>query len=83
RVSDRSEKIVRELTEAGLLPGIVAEVVAVGPQRVDLRIEGRMHRLSAPLAAAVYVMDLKGDRRAGGQAPDPSRPLQTRRVPHA
>ncbi len=83
RVSDRSEKIVRELTEAGLLPGIVAEVVAVGPQRVDLRIEGRMHRLSAPLAAAIYVMDLEGDRRARGQAPDPSRPLQTRRVPHA
>jgi DtxR family Mn-dependent transcriptional regulator len=84
RVSDRSEKVVRELTEAGLLPGVVAEVVAVGPQRVDIRIERRMHRLSAALAAAVYVVDLDAeDRRARGQPLDPGRPLQTRRVPHA
>ncbi len=84
RVSDRSEKIVRELTEAGLLPGVVAEVVAVGPQRVDIRIEGRMHRISAALAAAIYVTDLEAEgRRAGGQLLDPDRPLQTRRVPHA
>ena len=84
RVSDRSEKIVRELTEAGLLPGVVAEVVAVGPQRVDIRIEGRTHRLSAGLAAAIYVMDLEAEgRRARRQALDPGRSLQTRRVPHA
>jgi Fe2+ transport system protein FeoA len=76
RVSDRSEKIVRELTEAGLLPGVVAEVVAVGPQRVGVRIEGRMVHLSGTLAAAVYVMDLEaGDSRVRRQSLGPSRPL--------
>ena len=79
RVSDRSEKIVRELTAAGLLPDVVAEVVAVGPQRVDVRIEGRMHHVSAALAAAVYVMELEaGGRRARRQPLDASRSIQTR-----
>ncbi len=84
RVSDRSEKVVRELTEAGLLPGVIGEVVAVGPQRVDIRIDRRMHRISAALAAAVYVVDLEAEsRRDRRHLLDPGRPLQARRVPHA
>jgi DtxR family Mn-dependent transcriptional regulator len=55
RVSDRDAKVVKELTAAGLLPGVVLEVVATGARQVDVRVEGRPQRISAALAGAVYV----------------------------
>ncbi len=56
RVSDRDAKVVKELAAAGLLPGVVLEVVATGARQVDVRIEGRPQRISASLAGAIYVV---------------------------
>lgn len=55
RVSDRDAKVVKELAAAGLLPGVVLEVVATGARQVDVRVEGRPQRISATLAGAIYV----------------------------
>jgi DtxR family Mn-dependent transcriptional regulator len=55
QVSDRDEKVLRDLSSAGLLPGAALEVVAAGARHLDLRVEGRPRRVSAALAGAVYV----------------------------
>ncbi len=56
RVSDRDARVVRDLASAGLLPGVLLEVVATGPRHVDVRIEGQPQRISAGLAGAIYVV---------------------------
>ncbi len=55
RVSDRDEKVVRDLTAAGLLPGVEFEVMSAGARHVDVRVEGRPKRVGAEMAGAVYV----------------------------
>jgi DtxR family Mn-dependent transcriptional regulator len=59
RVSDRDDKVVRDLAASGLLPGVVLEVVTATPRHIEVRIEGRPQRIGAALAGAVYV-DLEG-----------------------
>src|SRR5262249_10232932 len=59
RVSDRSPKVVRELTAAGLLPGVVVDVVAAGPRHMDVRVQGRSQRVRAALSEAIYVTVLE------------------------
>jgi DtxR family Mn-dependent transcriptional regulator len=54
-VSDRDDKVLRDLSSAGLLPGAALEVVAAGARHVDVRVEGRERRVNAALAGAVYV----------------------------
>jgi DtxR family Mn-dependent transcriptional regulator len=55
RVSDRDDRVVRELEAAGLLPGVALEVVATGAKGVEIRVEGRPQRVGAALARAIYV----------------------------
>lgn len=55
RVSDRDDKIVRDLASSGLLPGVAIEVVSRAPNHVDVRVEGRPQRISAALAEAIYM----------------------------
>lgn len=55
RVSDRDDRIVRDLAAAGLLPGAALEVVSAGARHMDVRVEGRPTRVTAAQAAAVYV----------------------------
>ncbi len=55
RVSDRDAKVVKDLAAAGLLPGVVLEVVAAGSRQVDVRVEGRPQRVGVALAGAIYV----------------------------
>lgn len=55
RVSDRDDKVVRELGGLGLLPGVALEVVAATPRHVYLRVEGRDRRIGTAMAAAIYV----------------------------
>jgi len=59
RVSDRDDRVVRDLAASGLLPGVALEVVAATARHVEVRIEGRPQRIGAALAGAVYV-DLEG-----------------------
>jgi DtxR family Mn-dependent transcriptional regulator len=56
RVSDSDAKVVKELAAAGLLPGVLLDVVVAGPRHVDVRIEGQPQRISASLAGAIYVV---------------------------
>ncbi|MDR7543432.1 MAG: metal-dependent transcriptional regulator [Armatimonadota bacterium] len=63
RVSDRDDRIVRELEAAGLLPGVALEVVATGSKGIDVHVEGRLQRVGVALAQAIYV-----DFRGGGAA---------------
>jgi DtxR family Mn-dependent transcriptional regulator len=63
QVSDRDEKVLRDLSSAGLLPGAALEVVAAGARHLDLRVEGRPRRVSAALAGAVYV-EFEGQPKA-------------------
>jgi DtxR family Mn-dependent transcriptional regulator len=56
RIGDRDSKIVRELTAAGLLPGVEVEVVSMGTRQIDVKVEGRPRRIAAALAAEVYVV---------------------------
>jgi DtxR family Mn-dependent transcriptional regulator len=55
RVSDRDAKVVRDLADAGLLPGVVVDVVSIGTRHIDIRIEGRPQRVSAAVAEAIFV----------------------------
>jgi len=58
RVSDRDNRVVRNLAAAGLLPGAVLEVVSASPRRVEGQVEGaaRPRRLHIALAAAIEVV---------------------------
>ncbi len=55
RVSDRDERVVRELAAAGLLPGVTLEVLSTGARALEVRVEGRRQRISAVLAGAIYL----------------------------
>jgi DtxR family Mn-dependent transcriptional regulator len=55
RVSDRDDKVMRELTAAGLLPGVNLEVVSTGARYVDVEVEGASRRITAALAGAIYI----------------------------
>jgi len=56
RVSDRHPEVLRDLAEAGLLPGIDVRVVEVaGDGSLRVRAEGAEQRLSRRLADAVHV----------------------------
>ncbi|MGH2404564.1 MAG: metal-dependent transcriptional regulator, partial [bacterium] len=55
RVSDRDDRVVRELTAAGLLPGVTLELISTGPKALEVRVEGRRHRITAALAGAIYL----------------------------
>ncbi|MGQ0551059.1 MAG: metal-dependent transcriptional regulator [Armatimonadota bacterium] len=55
RVSDRDDRVVRELTAAGLLPGVEVEVISTGPKVLEVRVEGRRRRINAALAGAIYL----------------------------
>jgi DtxR family Mn-dependent transcriptional regulator len=55
RVSDRDDRIVRDLSAAGLLPGVSLEVVSAGARHVDVEVEGSPRRIPAALAAAIYL----------------------------
>ena len=55
RVSDRDATVVRDLAAAGLLPGATIEVLAASPRAVEVRREGRRHRVSRALAEAIYL----------------------------
>jgi len=56
RVSDRDPDVLRDLAEAGLLPGTEVRVVGVGGDgSVRLRAEGAEQHLSRRLADAVHV----------------------------
>ncbi|MGQ0568732.1 MAG: metal-dependent transcriptional regulator [Armatimonadota bacterium] len=56
RVSDREARVLRDLTAAGLVPGVTLEVVSTGPRQIELRVEGRPQRIGAVLASAIYVV---------------------------
>jgi DtxR family Mn-dependent transcriptional regulator len=55
RVSDRDATVLRDLEAAGLLPGATIEVLSVGPRAVEVRVEGKRHRVSPALAEAIYL----------------------------
>jgi DtxR family Mn-dependent transcriptional regulator len=55
RVSDHDERVVRELTTAGLLPGVTLEVISTGVRTLEVRVEGRRRRISTALAGAIYL----------------------------
>jgi DtxR family transcriptional regulator, Mn-dependent transcriptional regulator len=61
RVSDRDDKLVRDLTAAGLLPGVSLVVVSAGARHVDVEVEGMPKRISAALAGTIYLaLELAG-----------------------
>lgn len=66
RVSDRDDRVVRELAASGLLPGAAIEVIATGPKAVDVLLEGRRQRINAALARAIYLeLEREASARAG------------------
>jgi DtxR family Mn-dependent transcriptional regulator len=55
RVSDRDQRVVKELAAAGLLPGVAVEVIATGSRTLAVRVEGRRQRINSALAEAIYL----------------------------
>jgi len=55
RVSDRDQRVVKELASAGLLPGVAVEVIATGSRTLAVRVEGRRQRINSALAEAIYL----------------------------
>jgi DtxR family Mn-dependent transcriptional regulator len=55
RVSDRDQRVVKELAAAGLLPGVAVEVIATGSRTLAIRVEGRRQRINSTLAEAIYL----------------------------